>query len=558
MKRTWTQDWQLIVGSRTRTYLLALAWAGTIAVLMTALNPLATRLIFDVAVTQKRLDWLIAIAVTALVVFGLLRWWDFQSGQYQQRLTNRMSADLTKRMVSGYFHLPPEVVAQHNDGYFVARTMNEVEQTVSPVVTSGIQLLRAVLILVTAMITVLLLSWQLTTVLLIITPALLLLARHFSAQLHQDAHGVQESTAAQQEVHAAAIGAYRTVRMFNLEGLALHQLMRSVDHRLDAVYTLGYRSSKYATLSRITLSIAELLVLVLGGYAVMTTSLTLGGLMAYMGAYWMAVGAVQSLIDLTPHIQVLRSNIWRLADMLAQQDTKVAAASAPSGNSALVWRDASFGQGETATLTGVNIDVPQGHRMLVRGANGAGKSTLALTALSLLPLQKGSVHRAGEISGLVEPVKFPSLPLRELTTHFDTARVQALAEQLTLTPLLDSRYDELSLGQRKKFALMMTLLKSAEIYVFDEPLANLDDRTQRLAFELILSHTEGKTVLAIMHDSAEFSPHFDLVAEVAAGQVTVRSRQAAASKAFTPQQKLPLSSFWPLSPRPEHSIQESA
>ncbi len=549
MKRPWTEDWQLIVGSQTRTYLLALAWAGAIAVLMTALNPLATRLIFDVAVTEKRLDWLIAIAAASLVIFGLLRWWDFQGGQYQQRLTNRMSADLTRRMVSGYFHLPPEVVARHNEGYFVARTMNEVEQTVSPVVSSGIQLLRAVLILATAMVTVLLLSWQLTTVLLIITPVLLLLARHFSAQLHQDAHGVQESTAAQQEVHAAAIGAYRTVRMFNLEGLALHQLMRSVDHRLNAVYTLGYRSGKYATLSRITLSIAELLVLVLGGYAVMTTSLTLGGLMAYMGAYWMAVSAVQSLIDLTPQVQVLRSNIWRLADMLAQQDTQpVIPVDAPV-NSALVWQDASFGQGETATLTGVNIDVPRGQRILVRGANGAGKSTLALTALSLLPLQKGSVQRSGDISGLVEPVKFPSLPLRELVTQFDASHAEALIEQLNLTLLMDSRYDELSLGQRKKFALMMTLLKPAEIYVFDEPLANLDDQTQRLAFELILRHTAGKTVLAVMHDSAEFSSHFNLVAEVVAGQVTVRPQQSTMAKVFVPQLKTHSGLSWNPTPQ---------
>ncbi|OLV17558.1 ABC transporter transmembrane domain-containing protein [Deinococcus marmoris] len=524
MKRAWKADWALMIGPHTRQYVLALLWTGTIAFLMTALNPLATRLIFDVAVAQKRLDWLVGIAAASLIVFSLLRWWDFQCGQYQQRLTNRLSADLTQRMVAGYFRLPPASVAKHSDGYFVARTMSEVENTVTPAVSAGVQLLRAVMILVTAVVTVLILSWQLTSVLLIITPALLLLARHFAARLHQDANDVQENTAAQQEVHSAAIGSYRTVRMFGFEGLALQQLMRSVDRRLDAVYTLGYRSGKYGTLSRITLSIAELLVLMLGGYAVMTTSLTLGSLMAYMTAYWMAVSAVQTLIDLLPDVQILRSNIWRLADMLDQADEVQPPLPIPAPGQAITWQNAAFGQGEVPTLTGVNLDVPSGSRVLIRGANGAGKSTLALTALSLLPLRQGSVSRVKDVSGLVEPVVFPALPLKDLTTQFDGHDVQAMAEPLGLLPLMNARYDELSLGQRKKFALMMTLLKPAELYVFDEPLANLDDATQVQALEMIMEHTQGKTVLAIMHDSANVLSKFDIVAEVVAGSLEVEIR----------------------------------
>lgn len=516
--RSWKEDWTLVVAGQTRPYLLALTWAGSIAFLMTALNPLATRLIFDVAVARGRLDWLIGIAAVSLLVFSLLRWADFQGGQYQQRLTNRLSAALTRRMVDGYYRLPPVLVAQQGDGYFVARTMTEVEQTMTPVVTTGMQLLRALMTLVTALVTVLLLSWQLTSVLLVITPALLLLARHFAARLHQDAHGVQEATAAQQEIHAAAIGAYRTVRTFQLDGLALHQLMRAVDRRLDAVYTLGYRSGKYSTLSRITLSVAELLVLVLGGYAVMTTSLTLGSLMAYMTAYWMAVGAVQSLIDLLPGVQVLRANIARLAGLLAQATEAPSFPAAPR-QVAIEWQGAAFGQGDTATLTDVNLTVPTGSRVLIRGANGAGKSTLALTALGLLPLRDGTLSRSGEVSGLVEPVVFPALPLRELLSGHDPRAAQELTEAFGLTALLDARYDELSLGQRKKFALTMTLLKPADLYVFDEPLANLDDPTQLTAFQLMLKYTGGKTMLSIMHDAASVTGYFDLVADVRAGRL---------------------------------------
>ncbi|UQN09431.1 ABC transporter ATP-binding protein [Deinococcus sp. QL22] len=516
MIRRLREDAGFVIGAQGRAYALALAWTGALATGLTLLNPLVTRWIFDVAVPQRRLDLLLTVAIAATLVFSAIRWLDYLALLYQQRLTNRMTEQVTQRMMTAYYHLPPQTVASHGEGYYVARTMTEVQETVGPLTGIGTGLLRAVATLVTALATVVILSWQLTLALLVITPVLLSLSRFFARQLNVNARDVQERTAQQQSVHTQAVGAYRAVRTFELAERTLADLMQAVRLRLGSVYTLSRSTGLYGTLSRMSLGLAEFMVLIAGGYAVMTTSLSLGGLMAYMGAYWLAVNAVQNMIDLIPQLSVLHARVDRLREIASV--TPEAPAALPSPGE-LAWMQVSCGLGTPPTLQEVTFTIPRGARVLISGANGAGKSTLALTALGLLEPASGVLTRPGTVSGLVEPVIFPALPLSTLLAGSDPVEAQRLMAAFQLTLLLERRFTELSLGQRKKFALIMTLLRPADLYVFDEPLANLDDLNRQVALDLMLEHTTGKTVLAVMHEADRFVGDFDLHLEVKDGRV---------------------------------------
>ncbi|WP_221090267.1 ABC transporter transmembrane domain-containing protein [Deinococcus aquaedulcis] len=510
------RDLAFVVGPHAQRFGLALGWTFAAATLLTLVNPLLTRWIFDVAVPGRQAGLLLGVAAVALVLLSGLRWLDYQYALFQQRLTNRMTTTLTARLLRAFYRLPAEQVAAHGEGYYAARTMSEVNEVVDPLVDMGVSLLRSVTVFVTALGTVLVLSWKLTLVLLLITPVLLLLSRYFAAHLHTNAQDVQERTARQQAVHTAAIAAYRATRTFGLEERAAAQVLGALGERLSSLYTLSRHTGLYQTLSRISLGVAEFAVVVAGGLAIIATSLTLGGLMAYMAAFWLAVNAAQSLIDLIPELSVLRAGIGRLRELDEAPGTPEQA----SGD--LYWQGVSCGQGDVTVLEGVTVRVPQGSRTLICGPNGSGKSTLALTALGLLAPQLGTLTRPARVSGLVEPVVFPPLPLSDLLEGTDAVRREALVQTLGLDSLLHQPYSDLSLGQKKKVALLMTLLKPADLYVFDEPLANLDDDTQQLALELMLRETRGHTLLAVMHDAERVAAHFDLRLEVGGGEVKAR------------------------------------
>lgn len=517
MIRSVMEDAKFIIGSQRRSYGLALVWTAVIAISLTLLNPLTTRWIFDVAVPERKFELLLGVAVGATLVFSGIRWLDYHAQLYQQRLTNRMTSQLTRRLMEAYYRLPANTVAAKDQGYFVARTMTEVQDTAGPMVGIGIGLLRGGATLVTAVGTIVLLSWQLTLVLLVVTPLLLLLSRYFARQLNVDAREVQERNAEQQAVHTHAIGAYRAVRTFGLEDRTLTHLMGTVTARLAAVYTLSRTTGLYGTLSRMSLGLTEFMVLTAGGYAVMTTSLTIGGLMAYMGAYWLAVNAVQSLIGLIPQLSVLHAYTDRLREIAAAPSD----AAAGLTGQPLSWRNVSCGLGTEPTLQNVNVEIPLGSRVLIHGANGVGKSTLMLTALGQLTPMQGEIRRPATVSGLVEPFVFPALPLTDLVADYDQALFEKLVTELDMTAVVHQRFTELSLGQRKKFALIMTVLRPADLYVFDEPLANLDDKMQTTVLEAMFKHTNGKTVLVVMHGALQHSNRFDVLLNVKDGQVQV-------------------------------------
>ncbi|WP_119672347.1 ABC transporter transmembrane domain-containing protein [Deinococcus sp. RM] len=522
MIRAILADAAYLIGPNRRSYVLALAWTAGIASSLTLLNPLTTRWIFDVAVPERRFGLLVGVATAATITFSGIRWLDYQSQLYQQRLTNRMVSGLTQRLMEAYYRLPVNTVATQDQGYYVARTMTEVQDTAGPVMGIGAGLLRSAATLVTALGTVLLLSWQLTLVLLVVTPLLLLLSRYFARRLGGDAREVQEQTARQQAVHTHAVGAYRAVRTFSLERRAVTHLMDAVGQRLNALYTLSKTTGLYGTLSRMSLGLTEFTVLTAGGYAVMTTSLTLGSLMAYMGAYWLAVNAVQNLIDLIPQVGVLQAQTERLREITAtppRQELRF--------STELTWNNVSCGLGSVPALQDVSLDIPAGARVLVRGANGAGKSTLMLTALGLLEPRTGTVSRPALTSGLIEPFVFPALTLADLLG--EDARAEPLIAELGMTELMNRRFTDLSLGQRKKFVLVMTVLREADLYVFDEPLANLDDQAQETVFRLLLERTVGRTLLVVLHGADQFLDHFDHVLEVEGGTARLHTHTPGSS-----------------------------
>jgi ABC-type multidrug transport system ATPase subunit len=96
-------------------------------------------------------------------------------------------------------------------------------------------------------------------------------------------------------------------------------------------------------------------------------------------------------------------------------------------------------------------------------------------------------------------------------------RCRRLAQVVGLAASLDKDPAELSVGQRKRLEILMVLLKPAELYILDEPLAGIDVLSKSKIMQAILEATQGKTLLVIMHGDAEFHGQFDRVLDLAAG-----------------------------------------
>jgi manganese/iron transport system ATP-binding protein len=186
-------------------------------------------------------------------------------------------------------------------------------------------------------------------------------------------------------------------------------------------------------------------------------------------------------------------------------------------------------------LKDISFTVQPGRLVGIFGPNGAGKSTLVKAMLGLIPKVSGQVaYRGQPLSEQLDQVSY--VPQRSQidwtypATVWDVVMmgrvkktgwfnrfssisrrvaIEAL-ERVGMDAFKDRPIGELSGGQQQRVFLARSLAQQANVFCFDEPFVGIDQKTQRIIFEVFAELTQtGKIVLVVNHDLGESIAHFD-------------------------------------------------
>ena len=182
---------------------------------------------------------------------------------------------------------------------------------------------------------------------------------------------------------------------------------------------------------------------------------------------------------------------------------------------------------ETVILKGINLEVRDGEFLVLVGPSGCGKSTLLRTLAGLETATSGTIRIGDKVVNDLEPkdrdiamvfqsyALYPHMTVRENISFalkvrkFDKAeinkRVEETAQLLGITHLLDRLPKQMSGGQRQRVAMGRAIVRNPKVFLFDEPLSNLDAslRTQ-MRVELKTLHERLKTtIIYVTHDQVE-------------------------------------------------------
>ncbi|MFN3860287.1 MAG: ABC transporter ATP-binding protein [Roseateles sp.] len=183
--------------------------------------------------------------------------------------------------------------------------------------------------------------------------------------------------------------------------------------------------------------------------------------------------------------------------------------------------------GHNEVIKSLDLQVHEGEFLVLLGPSGCGKSTLLHSIAGLIDVSGGSIHIGGQDMTHAEPSErgigmvfqsyalYPTMTVEQNmsfglrvagTPKAEIARrVAKAADMLQLNALLDRKPAQLSGGQRQRVAIGRALVREAGVFLFDEPLSNLDAKLRaELRRELKLLHqTLGNTMVYVTHDQVE-------------------------------------------------------
>jgi multiple sugar transport system ATP-binding protein len=212
-------------------------------------------------------------------------------------------------------------------------------------------------------------------------------------------------------------------------------------------------------------------------------------------------------------------------------------------NTSVSIRDLSLSFGAVTVLKDLNLDIGDGEFLVLLGSSGCGKSTLLNCIAGLLDVSEGQIFIKDKNVTWEEPkdrgigmvfqsyALYPQMTVeKNLSFGLQVAkmpkeeidkRVARASEVLQIGPLLKRKPAELSGGQRQRVAIGRALVRDVDVFLFDEPLSNLDAKLRaELRVEIKRLHQQLKnTMIYVTHDQIEALTLADRIAIMKSGVI---------------------------------------
>jgi len=206
-------------------------------------------------------------------------------------------------------------------------------------------------------------------------------------------------------------------------------------------------------------------------------------------------------------------------------------------------KDLSLNFGAVPVLGNLNLEIADGEFLVLLGPSGCGKSTLLNCIAGLLDVSDGQIFIKGKNVTWEEPkdrgigmvfqsyALYPQMSVKgNLSFGLKNAgvakdeierRIARTSEILQIGPLLDRKPSQLSGGQRQRVAIGRALVRDVDVFLFDEPLSNLDAKLRsELRVEIKRLHQKlANTMIYVTHDQIEAMTLADRIAVMKGGVI---------------------------------------
>ena len=493
--------------------------------------PASSKYLIDDVVGKNRTDLLPMIALAAGTATLVQAVTSFALSQILGVAAQRAITDMRKRVQAQIMHLPVRYFDSTQTGVLVARIMSDAEGIRNLVGTGLVQLIGGLVTAVLGLGVLFWLNWHLTTITILVLAAFgggMAYAFRTLRPLFRERGKINAEVTGRL---TEALGGIRVVKSYTAEKReeivftkGAHRLFRNIAKSMTGV-------SATTAGSTVIVGIVGVLMIWLGGNAIIAGEMTLGDLIMYIFFIGLVAAPLVSIASIGTQITEAFAGLDRIREILdmsteVDEDETRAAVDTLEGDVRFedVWFEYNPGQ---PVLRGVSFHAAPGTTTALVGSSGSGKSTLISIVMAFNRPTKGHVIVDGRDLGELRLMDYRGQLASVLQENFlfdgtiaenvgyarpgatreeilSACRIAHCDEFISQFPngydtVVGERGIKLSGGQRQRVSIARAILASPRILILDEATSSLDSESEQMIQDGLRNLRAGRTTFVIAH-----------------------------------------------------------
>ncbi|MBR1807778.1 MAG: ABC transporter ATP-binding protein [Paludibacteraceae bacterium] len=496
---------------------------------------------------------LCGVFLVVMTFFKCLTTW--LASYYMIPIRTGVLRDLRHQLYEKVVSLPIGFFTEERKGDIMSRMTNDVQEVENSIMSSLDMLLKDPIMIIIYLVTLFVLSWQLTLFVLVLLPLSGWLIGRIGKSLKRRSTKGQEQTADLLTQIEETLSGLRIVKAFNAENKliarfdTLNNKTRKTFNKINRRYSLAHPVSEFLG----TVLIAILLFY--GGTLILSdnSSIDAAGFIYYLVIFYSIINPAKDLTKASYGIRKGLASVERI-DRILNVENNIREPETPVRPTLPVerisYRDVSFSyKSEVPVLKHISLDIKAGQTVAFVGQSGSGKTTLVDLLPRFYDVNSGAIeingidirhyltHDLRAMMGNVnqEAILFNDTFYNNITFGVENAAMEdvtaaarianahdfIMATEDGYQTVIGDRGSRLSGGQRQRISIARAILKNPPVLILDEATSALDTENERLVQEALEHLMKNRTTLVVAHRLSTIR-NADLICVLNEGEIVER------------------------------------
>ncbi len=446
------------------------------------------------------------------------------------KVRTAISRDLRSKLYDKILRLSVAFYSHEKKGDLISRMTNDLMEIEFSVIGALEALLKAPIMLVISIVTLFVISWQLTLFALIFLPVSGILISRIAKSLKNAAKRGKGSLGELISVIEETLTGMRVVKVFNAEKYFAEKFNNENESYFRLMHRLYRREYLSSPMSEfISMSVIAILLFV-GGKIVLDHEMSGALLIGYLVVFSQVIQPARALSEAVFKVSKGAASLDRVNEIMNAEESVQDGTDVKhmlAFEKSIAFKNVSFGYGEKSVLKNVSFTVEKGQTIALVGPSGSGKSTIASLMVRLMDPQSGGIWVDDELLsgksiyswrnqiGVVtqDSILFNDSIAKNIalgSESVDMDRVRAVAKMANALEFIEQSPGQfefnvgdggskLSGGQKQRICIARALYKNPPILILDEATSALDTQSEQLVQEAIQNMMKDRTSVVIAH-----------------------------------------------------------